>query len=302
MRLRQDKKANFGASLSVKQCRNFGINDIDVLKAALNDLGLRRFRLMSYWDVLEPGQGNYDFRPLDKQLDLIEKFGGEATLCLGVKQPRWPENHWPDWVWKLPKGERDTAILKYLKTIVNRYKTRPHITSWQLENEAMIKEWGEKIDVNRKRLRSEYRLVKSLDPNRPIIMTTSSSWGIPAFGPIPDIVGLSYYRTLFNKGQYHNSIYQPWVFKLRALIIKLLWQKPSFIHELQAEPWGPKNIWEMDAAEQAKSMSPGRLRENIEQAKRTNLYPIYLWGLEWWYWQKINDKPNCWDSVKELIQ
>lgn len=303
MRKSHTNKAKFGVSLSVLQCRNFGLEVLDVLEAAISDLGIKRFRLMSYWNIYEPRPGKYDFRSLDKQIAMVEKAGGEVTLCLGVRQPRWPENHWPDWAWDLPKSQRDTALLKYIETTVNRYKLRPCTVSWQLENEAMIKDWGEKIDVDRKRLRSEYELVKSLDPGRPIIMTTSSSWGIPLVGPIPDIVGFSYYRTLFNKGQYHNSIYSPWIFKLRAALIKLLWNRRSFIHELQAEPWGPKNIWEMDKAEQYKSMNPERLRENIEQAKKTGLYPIDLWGLEWWYYMKENhNNKNTWDIVKSLLK
>ncbi len=292
----------FGVSFSVIQCRNFGLEPLTVLKAAIEDLGFKRFRLMSYWNVHESEPGKYDFKLLDKQIALVEKAGGEVSLCLGARQPRWPENHWPDWAWNLPKPKRDTALLKYIETVVKRYKDSPCTVSWQLENEALLAEFGEKVEVDRSRLWEEYRLVKSLDPSRPIAMTTSSSWGIPVRKPIPDIIGFSYYRTLFNKGEYHDSIYQPWIFKLRAILIKLIWQKPSFIHELQTEPWGPKNIWEMDKAEQYKSMSPKRLKENIEQAQKTGLYPIDLWGLEWWYYTKVyKNNPDIWDYVKTLV-
>src|SRR5689334_1018270 len=100
---------NFGVSFSVKQCRNFNISPTNCLKWLINDCGFRRFRLMSYWDEIEPTPGIYKFEELDKQIKLIEHNKGTISLCLGARQPRWPENHWPDWVWQLSKPERTQA-------------------------------------------------------------------------------------------------------------------------------------------------------------------------------------------------
>lgn len=276
-------KSTFGASLSIKQCRAFGLDDQKVLTWAIKELRFRRFRLMSYWDEIEKKQGSYDFTVLDKQLATITKHHGSVTLCLGVRQPRWPESHWPSWSRTVPKPARDTALLTFIQAVVERYKHHPSIVSWQLENEALLKTFGEHGDFDRKRLRREFALVKKLDPSRPIIMTTSTSWGIPLRSPIPDIVGFSFYRITHSKGAYRTSIYHPWIFKLRALLITMIWRRPSFIHELQAEPWGPKAIWEMAAVEQAKSMNPKILQANIASARATKLDPVDLWGLEWWY-------------------
>lgn len=292
----------FGVSFSLKQCRNFGLAWQTVLEASLNDLGVRRFRLMSYWNEHEHERGVFDFTDLDKQIDMIEQAGGIVTLCLGARQPRWPESHWPDWAWDLSKEERTTELMKFVQAIVERYRNRSCIISWQLENEALLERWGDKGEVDRKRLRTEYKLVKRLDPTRPVVMTTSTSWGIPIRRPIPDIVGFSYYRTLYRDGAYHRSLYYPWVFKLRALLIRLLHWKPTFIHEMQAEPWGPKNIWEMSPEEQDKSMSIEQLRQNIALAQKTRLYPIDLWGVEWWYWLRANhNDPSKWNIVKQLF-
>jgi len=301
---RVSSQSQFGASLSIKQCRNLGINDQQVLKAAIKELGLQRFRLMSYWNECEPNQGTYDFKVLDAQIATIVKHTkqkGQVTLCLGARQPRWPESHWPEWARALPKTERNQALLRFIKTVVNRYKRRKTIVSWQLENEALLKSFGEHGDFDRKRLRDEYKLVRTLDPTRPIIMTTSTSWGIPLRRPIPDIVGFSYYRITHDGIGYRKSIYQPWIFKLRALLIKLLFRKSSFIHELQAEPWGPKNIWEMDDAEQDQSMSLRLLRKNIAAGQTTQLYPIDLWGLEWWFWRSQRGDRRMWTLVSDLL-
>ncbi len=290
-----------GASLSIKQCRNFGLNPDSVLRAAMKDLGLRRFRLMTYWDEHEKVQGKYDFAAIDQHIKIIEQYGGEITMCLGVRQPRWPESHWPKWVTGLNKTDRNKALLKYIEIVIKRYKKHKSIVEWQLENEALLKTFGHAGDFSRPRLRKEYALVKKLDPGRPVVMTTSTSWGIPVFGQIPDRVGFSLYRVVFNKGAYTYSLYKPWVFKWRARLIKLLWRKPSFIHELQAEPWGHKEIWQMTKSEQNISMSLDKLNANIQAALKTNLNPIDLWGLEWWFWRKQQGDARFWKAVHQLI-
>jgi endo-1,4-beta-mannosidase len=93
--------------------------------------------------------------------------------------------------------------MDFISAVVNRYKSEKCIVSYQLENEALLTAFGKRSEVDRTRLRAEYKLVKSLDPNRPIIMTTSTSWGIPARNPIPDIVGFSYYQVHFNPTKTH---------------------------------------------------------------------------------------------------
>jgi hypothetical protein len=44
----------------------------------------------------------------------------------------------------------------------------------------------------------------------------------------------------------------------------------------------------MSKNEQNKSMNTKQINENLIFAKKTNLFPIYLWGLEWWYANKNN--------------
>lgn len=290
--------ARFGVSFSLKQCRNFAIDPKDTLSWLVKEAGFRRFRLMSYWNEHEKQPGKYDFSQLDWQIKKITKAGGQITLCLGARQPRWPENHWPDWAWQAEKRERTACLLKYIETVVNRYKDEPEIVSWQLENEALLKAFGQRPEVDRQRLRAEYTLIKSLD-ERPIIMTNSTSWGIPIRKPIPDMVGFSYYHTLYRKGGYHTSMFHPGIHRLRKGLIRLIHRKPVFIHELQLEPWGPANIWDMPIEEQDKSMDAHAIARNIKLASQINAWPIDLWGGEWWYWRlKHHADPSSWESVK----
>jgi hypothetical protein len=294
--------SRYGVSFSAKQCRNFGIDSRATLGWLISEAGFRRVRLMSYWNEHEKQPGQLDFSELDWQMQMVEAAGGEVTLCLGARQPRWPENHWPDWAWQASQPERSLALLNFVAAVVKRYRGRSCVISYQLENEALLKTFGERPEVDRQRLTEEYALVKALDPDRPIIMTTSTSWGIPFRQPIPDIVGFSYYQVLYRQGRYTTAFHRPWLDRCRAGLIELIHRRPSFIHELQLEPWGPTAIWKMSVVEQDKSMSARQITRNLELARKTGLGPIDLWGGEWWYWRlKKHDDPSIWRAVEQAI-
>jgi len=248
----------------------------------------RRFRLMSYWNEHEKNPGEFDFSALDQQITLIEKSSGEISLCLGARQPRWPESHWPDWALKLPQEERYEALYAYIKVVISRYQNKKCIVSYQLENEALNRSFGKNGDFNRSRLRKERRIIAELDPLTPLVMSTSNTYGLPILPPRPDVFGCTFYGVQHKKGAYSHSKIPWWWYWLRAKIIQAMTNRSMFIHELQAEPWGPKAIWEMSRKEQDKSMNLTQLERNITLAKKTKLYPIDLWGGEWWYWRSKN--------------
>lgn len=294
----------FGVSFSIKQCRGFSVDPKQTFDWLLHDAGFRRFRLMSYWNEHEKQPGHYDFSTLDWQIKAAQQAGAVVTLCLGARQPRWPENHWPDWAWQLDKTSRSEALLKYIETVVERYKSYDCVISYQLENEALLKSFGRRPEVDRGRLRAEFTLIKRLDPVRPIITSTSTSWGIPLRAPIPDQVGLSYYHVYYNgkKHRYQKAGgHYVILHKLRALLIKTLLHRPTFIHELQLEPWAPKAIWEVSSEEQDKSMGRPQITQSLQRAKQVGLYPIDLWGGEWWYWRHLRGDDSVWHAVRAAI-
>jgi beta-galactosidase GanA len=92
---------------------------------------------MSYWDECEPKKGVYGFSELDWQMKMIENAGGVVTLCLGVKQPRWPEYHWPTWAITLPEPQKTQALLDFVRATVEWYEPADCIIGYQLENEAV---------------------------------------------------------------------------------------------------------------------------------------------------------------------
>lgn len=292
----------FGVSFSLKQCRAFEIDAQKTLGWLIKDAGFRRFRLMSYWDEHEKEPGKYRFAELDWQIKKIARAGGVITLCLGARQPRWPENHWPNWAWELPKEERTKALLNFIETVVTRYKDEPAVISYQLENEALLESFGTRSEVDRTRLIQEFKLIKKLNPKRPIIMTTSHHWGIPIRRPTPDIVGFSYYHVVYDK-KYTSAHHYAWLHRWRKRFVRLVKRRKTFIHELQLEPWGPTAIWKMDQKEQDTSMGSVQIAKNIRLAGKTKLAPIDLWGGEWWYWRlSKHDDSSPWIAVQKGLQ
>lgn len=293
----------FGASFSAPYAQYLGVNHKACLEAAITDLRVRRLRLMSYWNRLEPRRGSYDFSELDWQIKMAEKHGAEVTLCLGLRQPRWPENHWPDWALGLPEGEWQQALLDFIAKTVNRYKKSACVVSYQLENEARLRRFGLNGNFDRRRLKREYKLVKSLDEKRPVIMSCSDSWGLPLLGPRPDRYGFSIYRYFYDKDAYRQASRPALFYRIRARLIGLLKNRGVFIHELQAEPWGPKPIPQMPLKEQFKSMEINKVKQAVVFAQSTGLYPVDLWGMEWWYWLKTkHDKPEIWNYMRSVYK
>ena len=72
--------------------------------------------------------------------------------------------------------------------------------------------------------------------------------------------------------------------------------------ELQAEPWGPKLLYDISLEEQEKTMNAEQFKKNIEYAKKTGFDYHYLWGAEWWYWMKEKQgDPSIWNEAKMLF-
>lgn len=296
----------FGVSFSLHRCSELGLDPEKVLTMAIKELGFKRFRLMSYWNIHEQKPGNYDFTELDWQMDLVAKHGGKVSLCIGKRQPRWPECHMPDWAQKLNQPEWYAALYKYIEVVVKRYKSHPALASWQLENEALLKSFGycPDGDYSHSRLQNEYKLVKKLDSKHPVVMTLSDSWGVPWRAPKPDLYAMSLYRYTMNKnGKYVASRHPAWFYRLRAKAINILKQRSVFIHELQTEPWFSKAIGDVPVNDQLDRMDPKTIRQIVQFAEDTNLQPVDLWGLEWWYWLKhTHHRPEAWDTIKTIVR
>ncbi|MBW3538042.1 hypothetical protein KY386_00945 [Candidatus Parcubacteria bacterium] len=291
-----------GVSFSIKYCRDLGLDWQETLLALRDDLGVRRFRLMSYWDLTQPNPGEYRWGDLDRQMEAARQAGAVVTLAIGLRQPHYPECHPPPWVKDLSRDGRDEALCRFVSAVVERYRTHPALESWQLENEALNRGFGECGDYGRRRLRREFALVKRLDKLHPVIMSTSNSWGVPLRAPRPDVVGFSLYRRQHHRGRYVTSPWPDGLYRWRAQVVRHLLRRRVIIHELQAEPWGPGGTQTLSLGEQDRSMNVRQLQENLAFARATGIRPIDLWGAEWWYWRKLKHRdPSLWEAASRLF-
>lgn len=278
------------------------------MTALTDELGVRQFRLVSYWSQIEKQPGTYDFTELDWQFAHAEKTNSTVSLAIGLRQPRWPECHAPSFYdTRQPREAWQPALERFMAAVVERYKKSPALSSYQLENE-FFNHFGECYNFDRERLSEELALVQKLDPMHPVIISRSNNYaGFAVRGPLGDINGISLYRRVWDAAltkQYFTYPFPSWHYAMLAGAQQLLKGQPSVIHELQTEPWPPRgqNMRDISLQEQSKSFDAARLRGTVTFAKQTGIRHIDLWGAEYWLYRKDTLKdPSVWNEAKELF-
>ena len=297
------EKVEWGITFSKKATDGLGLNWQETFLAILNDLKVKKIRLIAYWDEIEKEQGKYDFIDLDWQVNEIEKRGGEIIFAVGRRLPRWPECFEPDWIKDFSEEEKQERILAFVSETINRYKERESIEIWQIENEPFLRTFGECPWIDKKFLKYEIALARALDP-RPIMITESGEFSTWIGGARrADIIGTSLYRKVHGKLGYVKYPIPPVFYQRKSNLIKLLFDIDEIIAiEVQAEPWGSKPTQEMTVEEQDISMSFEQFNDVLEYTRRAGFDKGYLWGVEWWYWRMKELKDDrFWQKAKELF-
>lgn len=309
--LQADHETVWGVNFSESQAEYLGLDAREVYSAIIHDLKARHIKVHVNWNATETEREVYDFSSLDWQVAEAEQNRVQLILVIGMKTGRWPECHTPEWLHEVPEAEREAEIIRYVSTIVERYKHSSAVQYWQIENEPFL-EFGTcpawYYEINKDRVRAEIAAVKALDPVREVIVSESgelSDWTDAA--SMADIVGVTMYRSTWNGSERTFGI-NPYTFlipefySLRAEFIKRVYNKPVISIELQAEPWTNMPLAESSLEVQALSMNPALFEENIEFARQAKLGTYYFWGAEWWYWMKTtHEDPAIWDSARELF-
>ncbi len=301
----RSEELKLGVTFIPNYARYFGLDPQETMQATIDELGVRRFRLVSYWKDIEKTEGTYDFSELDWQFKKAEAAGAEISLSLGLRQPRWPECHMPTWAEQLPKDVWYPKLKAQMTAVVERYKDSPSLVSYQVENEFFMTIFGECKDFDRARLVDEVDLVRKLDPGKTIVVTRSNNWGgIPIYEPTPDLYGVAVYKRVFEytfTNRYFEYPYPSWFYSFLAGASEIYSGKPMIIHELQMEPWLPTGYSMTDVKdvpEQNKSMNADRLEKRFEYAKKSGIKIIDTWGVEWWYWRKMKaNDPTIWNTA-----
>lgn len=294
----------WGVAFSKPFAMEMGLDWRENYLAILDDLKVRQMRLPIYWQDVEAESENYNFSDYDWMVKEAGKRNVELILVVGRKLPRWPECHAPFWADNLPENEKQEKILNIISRTVERYKDVPNLHLWQVDNEPFLP-FGECTTTEKYFLDREVAKVREVDPNHQIMVTDSGELSIwVRAAKRADIFGTTMYRIIYKEPiGYFKYPLPPRFFWLKANIVHLFFpEKPIVVSELQAEPWGPKLIYDLSLEEQKKSMSLAQFQENIEYAKAAGFPENYLWGVEWWYWLKTkHNRPEIWEAAKEVI-
>lgn len=293
----------YGSTFSPDYARHLRLDAGAVYRAMLDDLEIRLIRLPVHWDRIEPEQGTFVFDDLDWYMNEAAQRRAKVVLAIGNKVPRWPECHTPSWARQLDKAAYNEALLHTVKVIVERYRQHPALGRWQVENEALFA-FGENCPAADVQLwRQEIAAVKALDPEHKVQITVSGEqeWWLPQSTMGADIIGTSMYRRVAHPGVGYFTFPIPsrW-YSLQALTVAWMVDR-VVISELQAEPWLLKDYRLYTVEELAELFDAKDLEQHVRYAQRTGLREISLWGVEWWYYLRQQQRPELWDTAKRII-
>jgi len=304
-----NQPVTYGVSFIPDYAESLGVNPQQNMDALLH-IGVREFRLTSYWSDIETSPGKYDFSQLDWEFQKADAAHAKIILTVGLRQPRWPECHAPSFYdTSKPESQWYPALKKEMTAVINRYKGNPALESWQVENEYFLKGFGTCSDMSRQRLINETNLVRRLDPKHQIIIARSNNaLGWPVGQPQPDEFSISIYKRVWDAGVTHRYLEYPfpaWYYAFVAGWQKIMTGKDMIVGELQAEAWPPngQTIPETSLAEQNKSMDAQRLKDRFQFGKATGMKHIELWGAEYWYYRKVVlHDPSLWNVAQQEFQ
>lgn len=300
----------YGVTFSKFRAEELRLNWKQTYDALLDDLGVRHFRLVAHWQMVEPEEGRYNFEELDYQIRRAEETGSSVILGVGRRLPSWPECHEPEWIKKYSFDEQKGHIRDYITAVVTRYKNSPALNMWQVENEPFIIGFAlgqcGKLDIDF--LDEEIALVNTLDGAHPVLLTGSGELGFwNNTWKRGDAFGTTIYRKVWNRDLNSFITYPttPAFFRAKRKFTELATGqrgKLAIIAELAAEPWVVKPVVETPLSEQRERMDLRLFEDTLRFAAQTSFRDQYLWGAEWWYYLKeVHGDDSFWERARLLF-
>jgi hypothetical protein len=321
-----------GISFRSPQIAAFGLDARATLQTLL-DYPFQLIRFGAYWNRIEPEPGVFYFDELDWQIDAAEQAGKQIILCVGpLKTFSYPEFFVPAHHLRHPFPEHTLikptaypslleAATAYITRLVERYKQRKSIVSWQLEHEAVDPlgvEHSWRLDAAF--VEKEVEALRKADPTRPIMLNgflpTSlpvrlSQWwrtrdqgdSLAVAQRIADIVGIDYYPrhallTVGSRALYLDGSKSPWQQRRRKQLFASTsaHRQKLMIAEGQAEPWETVTTPPNPSRQGMYSCLPEQVIANYNTCmcwsrQEIPLYAFLFWGAEYWMLRK-----QCADS------
>ncbi len=297
----------FGVSFDQNYATWLGLDWKQTYISILTDLHPVVIRIPVVWDSVEPKQNQFNFSDIDWMMKQAKNNHVKVVLVIGQKTPRWPECHVPKWANAIPEVDMRSALLKYVRQTIIRYRNSSVLQSWQVENEPFINfNFGVCQRFDRAATYQEIDLVKFLDSVHPIMITDSGELSLwRESSTAGDILGTTVYRVVRTPNGIilrYNWLPAGW-YKARAE-----WRGKDYNHfvisELQAEPWfaSGDNPLNTPVSVQMETMSPSQMQKNIDYAKHVGASQAYFWGAEWWYFMKTKyHDSDFWNIAKRAL-
>lgn len=275
------------------------MNPEEVFTAMVQDLGVKRARIPVYWNDVEKTPGVWNFSEIDSVMAIAADHHVEVTLVVGMKVPRWPECFIPSFLQESSEDALNAAVYRYVQAVTMHARQYSALVRWQVENEALFT-YGHCPAPSLERLQKEVDLVRALDTAHPVLLTVSGEqepWLNMA--NMADVVGVSMYRFAYNAVLGPVAFpYPPLYYRVHAMITRLF-ADDVIISELQMEPWftgNPQDAWSV-----AIPFTEKDFVQHMEFVRQTGIREAFLWGAEWWYYQKIHGDSILWNVAKDVF-
>jgi hypothetical protein len=314
-----------GTTFSQLQCHYLNL-DVQETFRQVCGLGWDRLRLCSYWPELEPTPGKFDFTQLDWLLTESQKHGIEVILTIGMKAPRWPEFHFPNWLQaRYDTNDRQNPIdhnqaiadhtLTFIEKVMRHTRHAPNLKYWQIENEPFTR-----FDITAGRWLSYPFLIKEVAlarqlalPQQKLVMTNAialpggdrveDEQALQISQTLADCVGINAYAKVpsWRPSFYLQPLPTYWQTLQRWQTLLNQNAKEQWIAESQAEPWEPNRLVSTHRFDHPSS-SPWQARRLATYLGGLGYETVMLWGCEYWYWQKHQGRDEWWRTMQQLVR
>jgi hypothetical protein len=187
----------------------------------------------------------------------------------------------------------------YITSAVERYGSV--VTVWQVENEPFFA-FGDCPAPDVAFFEKEIALVRHLDPSAQIQVTTSGEQEVwSSVAPVADRIGVSLYRTVRipQWGLFSFPLSPLWYTVMR---IPVSFTRDVVISELQMEPWFVDHPLSVPRHSAAGYFTAQDARDHVAYARATGFSEVSFWGVEWWYYLRIQGYPELWDTMRNLLK
>jgi hypothetical protein len=321
---------SLGTTFSQYQCSYFGFDFKSAYEEVLK-LEFDLIRLCAYWNEIEANEGKFNFTNLDWLINETKQYPHtKIVLAVGIKTPRWPEFHFPDWVksnytveWqeqnaRASQKEVQELALKFIKAVINRYKDNPQIEYFQIENEPLnLIEGISGGYLDEGYVNQAINLAKKLKDNHQKILSSCTVFAWPPhrnddievadkLAQISDAIGVNVYNSIGAKEGHYISPTPLFWRKLKKMC-KVFTDKgrDAWITESQAEPWEERDWTDGKPVHtnqiEYPSASPEKAIKLASKLTELGFETILLWGCEYWYWHKKEGREEWWKKINEYI-